>query len=272
MWSSCRVRAAALIAVGFLLTGCGSDEGPAVAAEPQERVMVHPSRLAGDFAADEVEAERNYEGVEIVTSGHLTKVERSLTGVNLVVEDRVGCWLYGVWEDDDLAALEVGERVTLRGVGATRNVSRVELHDCSPSPAGSLADGPGEYVCPMEEPYSLTDTWGTPRVGGGTHQGIDMIAPRGAPISAVTDGTVEIKGYGSRFGYWLILRGEDGSDYLYAYLGGYAVESGPVSAGQVIAHNGDTGDARGTPHLHFELHPGGGEPVNPYPFLREVCD
>ncbi len=90
---------------------------------------------------------------------------------------------------------------------------------------------------------------------------------------AITDGTVQWTQTGATSGLFLALRGDDGHDYWYMHLQDFvAAEGDRVTAGELIAHNGDTGNARGTtPHIHFEYHPGGGAPVNPYPLLKSVC-
>ena len=98
-----------------------------------------------------------------------------------------------------------------------------------------------------------------------------MLAPSGTPIYAVTSGYAGFKQ--TRLGGNSVsLAGDDGTRYFYAHLSGFEGSSRRVAQGEVIGYNGDTGNARGTtPHIHFELHPGGGAAVNPYPLLRAVC-
>ncbi|MDP8929822.1 MAG: peptidoglycan DD-metalloendopeptidase family protein [Actinomycetota bacterium] len=146
----------------------------------------------------------------------------------------------------------------------------------TPPPRPSVGGGrapEGRYVCPMVRPRTFSDTWGAPRSGGRRHQGTDIFAPHGADVVAIVNGVVDQRGYGASAGWWLMLRGDDGTSYWYLHLQRYAVADGArVSAGQQIGSNGDTGNAQGTPpHVHFEQHPGGGAAVNPYPLLRRVC-
>ncbi len=135
---------------------------------------------------------------------------------------------------------------------------------------GAINTGAGyvdAIICPMPG-SAYGDTWGAPRSGGRRHEGVDMIAPRGLPIYAVISGVVTFKS--NRLGGNAIsLAGDNGNRYYYAHLDSYVGGSRRVFQGELIGYNGDTGNAKySTPHLHFQVHPGGGRPVNPYPTVR----
>jgi murein DD-endopeptidase MepM/ murein hydrolase activator NlpD len=130
----------------------------------------------------------------------------------------------------------------------------------------------GGMACPIAAPNSFIDSWGFPRSGGRTHEGTDLMAASGAPVVAITDGRITFEGVGTTAGNWLILSGDDGNSYWYMHNRENLVTGGRVRVGEQIATVGDTGNAiGGPPHVHFEFHPGGGGPVNPYALLAKVC-
>jgi murein DD-endopeptidase MepM/ murein hydrolase activator NlpD len=94
------------------------------------------------------------------------------------------------------------------------------------------------------------------------HNGMDFGAPHGAPIYAVTDGTVSFAGYNGGYGRFVKLSHADGLGSGYGHMSRIAVSSGQrVRRGQVIGYVGSTGLSTG-PHLHYELYRSG-RPVNP---------
>jgi peptidoglycan LD-endopeptidase LytH len=129
----------------------------------------------------------------------------------------------------------------------------------------------GAMFCPIDGPHTFTDTWGAARSGGRVHKGVDMLASRGTPTVAPVSGEVVHRGSSLGGLSWYVY-GDNGNTYYGTHLSGYANTGvGWVQAGTVIGYVGDTGNAAGTPHLHFEIHPGGGSPVNPYPYVAEAC-
>jgi len=129
----------------------------------------------------------------------------------------------------------------------------------------------GIFICPVAGPMNFSDTWGAARSGGRSHQGTDMLADTGVPTVAPASGRVEHRGTSLGGMSWYVY-GDDGHTYYGTHLSAYENQGvGHVAAGTVIGYVGDSGNAAGTPHLHFEYHPNGGSAVNPYPALDRAC-
>jgi murein DD-endopeptidase MepM/ murein hydrolase activator NlpD len=135
----------------------------------------------------------------------------------------------------------------------------------------------GGYVFPVYGPASFSDDFGAARADTGWHHGNDIFAPLGAPVLAVTDGTLFLVGWNTIGGNRVWLRDLQGNEFYYAHLSAFtplARDGAQVKAGDVIGFVGATGDAAGTPtHLHFEIHPaallgmGYDGVIDPYPYL-----
>jgi murein DD-endopeptidase MepM/ murein hydrolase activator NlpD len=131
-------------------------------------------------------------------------------------------------------------------------------------------------VCPVKGPVRIGQGWGAPRDGGRRrHQGIDLLAPAGTLLVAVASGHITRLSNldRGRGGISLWLRDTRGTAYYYAHNQHNLVHLGQrVRAGQLLARVGATGNAKGgPPHLHFQIHPGGGRPVSPDALVRGWC-
>ncbi len=144
-------------------------------------------------------------------------------------------------------------------------------------------------VFPVIGPVAYQDDFGDPRADGPPHPGNDLLASRKRPVVAAEAGTISFWTTSATAGCMLYLHGDSGTTYQYIHLNNdltrrndnrgkcvpgvaYArgLEDGArVAAGQLVGFVGDSGDANGIhPHLHFEVHPGGGAAVDPYPYLQ----
>ncbi|EFL27608.1 LOW QUALITY PROTEIN: putative peptidase, partial [Streptomyces himastatinicus ATCC 53653] len=98
------------------------------------------------------------------------------------------------------------------------------------------------------------------------HTGLDFPVPMNTPVMAVTDGTVESK-WNPFYGNMVIVTAPDGTETWYCHLASAKVRTGHVKAGEAIAYSGSSGNSSG-PHLHLEVHPGGGGAIDPLAWLR----
>jgi hypothetical protein len=146
-----------------------------------------------------------------------------------------------------------------------------------------------QLIFPVVGPTTYHDDFGAPRPQG-PHQGNDLLAARLSPAVAAEAGKVKFWTKSATAGCMLYLYGKSGTTYLYIHLNndltdkhdnngkcvaGTAYMTGlkdgaTVQAGQQIGFVGDSGDAEGTYHLHFEVHPNDGPAVSPFPYLQKA--
>ena len=130
-------------------------------------------------------------------------------------------------------------------------------------------------VFPVQGLCSYENTWHAPRGNGRKHLGVDIIAKEGKLLYAVADGTItklyteasdKLAGNGVR------LTMADGTYFFYGHMqkiaDGMTIGT-KVKAGQVVGYLGKTGGTT-TPHLHLEVHPLGGEAIDPTPIVAAV--
>lgn len=131
--------------------------------------------------------------------------------------------------------------------------------------AERLAHLAASYVRPMAS-YTLTTAFGESGNMWATHTGQDFAAPTGTPVHAVHTGTVTSAGWAGSYGYRVVLTLDDGTELWYCHLSTMVATSGKVTTGDTIGRVGATGNAP-DPHLHLEVRPDGGAPVDPVPWL-----
>ncbi|SFL81896.1 M23 family metallopeptidase [Streptomyces pini] len=133
--------------------------------------------------------------------------------------------------------------------------------------AERLAKLAASYTLPLTS-YQLTSTFGqSGSMWANNHTGLDFAAPTGTPVKAVHSGEIVEAGWAGSYGYRIILRLDDGTEIWYAHLSSMTVTTGKVTTGDVIGRVGSTGNSTGA-HLHMEVRPGGGDPIDPLTWLR----
>jgi hypothetical protein len=138
------------------------------------------------------------------------------------------------------------------------------------------------FPVPIRFNYSFKNTWGDARGWGGRriHEGTDIFANYGVPVSSTCYGIVEMKGW-NRFGGWRLgIRDSSNTYHYFAHLNGFAdgLQAGQiVEPGQLIGSVGSSGygppgtSGKFPPHLHYGMYKDNGRTewsYDPYPQLK----
>lgn len=129
---------------------------------------------------------------------------------------------------------------------------------------GSLSQGTLPTMAPIRPgSYSIAARFGAVGTWSLYHTGVDLGAPIGTPVRAVSDGVVTVPVAGEWAGIHVIIDHGDGSTLSAHLMSSIVVPGQFVEAGDVVGFVGMTGRTFG-PHLHFEYYPPGAGQASPY--------
>lgn len=199
----------------------------------------------------------------------------SLTQQSLAAESRTPNWIADLVVGGTAALLAV----TVAQAALPDDDVRIAKLNLRPAPAAQpIAAAPppaepegivfGEPVpgYPVISPFGLRKLpW---EQYGRLHQGVDIAAPAGSPVQAISDGVVVQTGQDGAYGRFVEVRHADGLSSFYAHLGGFSASAragAAVKRGDSVGRVGSTGSSTGA-HLHIEVRRDG-RPLNPTYFI-----
>lgn len=153
----------------------------------------------------------------------------------------------------------LGPRATLSRTPAARSVRAVQVaSQAFPDFTQFTWVGP---VTGTHQTSGFGQRWGR------LHAGLDFGGPVGTRLKALSGGVVTFAGQQGGYGNKVEVMHWDGSLVAYGHMSSIAVKRGQkVVPGTVVGRLGNSGHSTG-PHLHLEVRPGGGAPIDPWPWL-----
>ena len=146
-------------------------------------------------------------------------------------------------------------------VAEQRDAALGQLAQLAERQADKIAEN--RWVLPID-PAIITARFGEYGLWSSYHTGLDFNGNEGDPIKAIANGVVTFVGYDGSYGNKTVVTLEDGTEIWYCHQSAYNVSEGDtVRGGEIIGAVGSTGHVTGS-HLHVEVRPGGGDPVDPY--------
>ena len=148
-----------------------------------------------------------------------------------------------------------------------RNAALQQFAEAAEKQAAKIKEN--QWVLPLSS-YRLTAGFGqSSYLWSSVHTGLDFSAPTGSPIHAVANGVVTSTGYDGSYGNKTVITLDDGTELWFCHQSSFLVNVGDtVRGGEIIGTVGSTGNSTG-PHLHLEVRPGAGDPVDPFTALLE---
>lgn len=236
-----------------------------------------PTPMPSAGATTPASSDNPYVGLRLGASGPLVKeLQQALQNTGLVVRGGAD-GSFGNATKSALIAFQSVNGITQNGVVTEKGASLLGLGSGSVGIVNPNSGGGSVQLerFPVQGNCFFGDTWGAARGGGRRHEGVDVIANEGKLLYAVVDGEISKQYWdqpGALAGNGLRLSQPNGTYFTYLHMLSFAPGISldtQVKAGDVIGFVGNTGSSA-TPHLHFEIRPGGSGAVNPYPYIKAI--